>query len=133
MINRVILVGHLGKDPECKQTSEGRAMVTFSLATKERSRDGSMRTDWHQVVAFDKTAEILTMLATPSGDRYASLRKGSLVYVEGSIRTDITEDKKSGGKKYFTRIYATRATLLGSVGPRAGSHPNDSDYGGYGE
>lgn len=116
MINRAVLIGHVGKDPVCKLTAAGRPMVSFSLATRERGRNGQERTDWHQIVAFDATAQYLTQLSTPKyQDRPALFRQGVIAYCEGSIRTEESTDRE-GRKSYFTRIYASRVTILGPGG-----------------
>lgn len=105
-VNRVILVGRLGKDPEMKSTPSGTSIAKFSLATDERFTDKSgerqERTEWHNVVAFNKLAEICGQY----------LRKGKLVFIEGSIRTDSWEDKESGQKKSRTEIIANGMQML---------------------
>jgi single-strand DNA-binding protein len=119
MINKVILVGRLGKDPETKSTPSGTTVAKFSLATDERftDRNGEKqeRTEWHNIVAWGKLGDICGQY----------LRKGKLVYIEGSIRTDSWEDKESGQKKYRTEIIANTMKML----DRAGSEEGGS-YGG---
>jgi len=109
-VNKVILIGNLGKDPEVKYTPGGTAMAKFSLATNERYKDknGEMqeRTEWHNIVAWQRTAEI-------AGEY---LKKGRSVYIEGRIQTRSWEDKTSGQKKYMTEIVASNLVLLGGRG-----------------
>lgn len=98
-INKAIIVGHLGNDPEIRSTKEGMAIANFNVATTEKwtARDGSAvdNTEWHRVVVFGKPAEF--------AEKY--LRKGSLVYIEGSIQTRKWEDKE-GATRYTTEIKA---------------------------
>src|SRR5688500_2795868 len=100
MINKVILVGRLGKDPEIRSTPQGTSVAKFSLATDEKFTDRAgekqERTEWHNIVAWGKLGEICGQY----------LKKGKLVYIEGSIRTDSWDDKESGQKKYRTEIVA---------------------------
>ena len=106
MINKVILVGRLGKDPEIKSTPGGTTVAKFTMATDEKFTDKSgekqERTEWHNIVAWARLAEICGQY----------LRKGSLVYIEGSIRTDSWEDKESGQKRYRTEIVAREMKML---------------------
>ncbi len=106
-VNKVILVGHLGKDPEVKYTPNGTAVAKFSLATNERykDKDGNWqdRTEWHNIVAWQRTAEI-------AGEY---LKKGRQVYIEGRLQTRSWDDKESGQKKYMTEIVAQDLVLLG--------------------
>jgi single-strand DNA-binding protein len=116
MINKVILVGRLGKDPEIKSTPGGTTVAKFTMATDEKFTDKSgekqERTEWHNIVAWSRLAEICGQY----------LRKGSLVYIEGSIRTDSWEDKESGQKRYRTEIVAREMKML--------DRKRDSDEGG---
>jgi len=116
MINKVILVGRLGKDPEIKSTPGGQTVAKFTMATDEKFTDKSgekqERTEWHNIVAWARLAEICGQY----------LRKGSLVYIEGSIRTDSWEDKESGQKRYRTEIVAREMKML--------DRKRDSDEGG---
>jgi single-strand DNA-binding protein len=122
MINKVILVGRLGKDPEIRSTPGGNTLAKFSLATDERFTDKSGekqdRTEWHNIVVWGKLAEICGQY----------LRKGKLVYLEGSIRTDSWDDKESGQKKYRTEIIANTMKMLDKRGDDEGG----SGGGGYG-
>ncbi len=118
-VNKVILIGNLGKDPEVKYTPSGMAVARFSLATNDRvkDKDGNWgdRTEWHNVVLFDRKAEV-------AGEY---LKKGRTVYIEGSIRTNSWDDKETGQKKYRTEIIGNQMVLLG--GPREGG----GEGGGY--
>jgi single-strand DNA-binding protein len=106
-VNKVILIGNLGKEPEVKYTPSGTAIAKFTLATNERfkDKDGQWqdRTEWHNLVAWARTAEIV--------GEY--LKKGRTVYVEGSLRTSSWDDKESGQKKYKTEIVVNDLVLLG--------------------
>ncbi|MBZ5646588.1 MAG: single-stranded DNA-binding protein [Acidobacteriia bacterium] len=106
-VNKVILIGNLGKDPEVKYTPNGTAVAKFSLATNERYKDkeGNWqdRTEWHNITAWQRTAEI-------AGEY---LKKGRTVYIEGRLRTDSWEDKNTHEKKYRTEIVVENLVLLG--------------------
>ncbi|HEV2248467.1 MAG TPA: single-stranded DNA-binding protein [Terriglobia bacterium] len=114
-VNKVILLGNLGKDPEVKYTPQGTPVAKFSLATNERfkDKDGNWqdRTEWHNITAWARTAEI-------AGEY---LKKGSKVYIEGSLRTHSWDDKTSGQKKYMTEVVVNDLVLLGGRGEGAGS------------
>lgn len=118
-VNKVILLGNLGKDPEVKYTQSGMAVARFSLATTERAKDKdgnwNDKTEWHNVVAFGRTAEV-------AGEY---LKKGRTVYIEGSIRTSSWDDKESGQKKYRTEIIINDLIMVG--GQREGGEGG----GGY--
>ena len=104
-INKVILVGHLGKDPEVRHLEGGVTVASFPLATSETfNRDGKRveQTEWHNVVLWRGLAEVAS--------RY--LQKGKLVYIEGKLRTRSFEDKEKV-KKYVTEIVAENFTMLG--------------------
>jgi len=120
-VNKVILIGNLGKDPEIKYTQGGMAVARFSLATNDRvkDKDGNWgdRTEWHNIVLFERKAEI-------AGEY---LKKGRTVYIEGSIRTNSWDDKETGQKKYRTEIIGNQMVLLG--GPRE-SGAEGGSYGG---
>src|ERR1700760_3286082 len=121
-VNKVILIGNLGKDPEVKYTPGGMPIARFTLATNERFKDkeGNWqdRTEWHNLVAFQRTAEI-------AGEY---LKKGRTVYIEGSLRTNSWDDKESGQKKYRTEIIVSDLVLLG--GGRGGGGYSRSSSGG---
>jgi single-strand DNA-binding protein len=114
-INKVILIGNLGKDPEVKYTPSGLPVAKFSLATGERykDKDGQWqeRTEWHNIVAWQRLAEIV--------GEY--VKKGSKLYIEGRIHTNSWEDKQSGEKKYRTEIVASDLVLLSGRGEGAES------------
>ena len=107
-VNKVILIGNLGRDPELRYTKSGQAVANFSLATTEsyQSREGKReeRTEWHRIVAWGKTAELCT--------KY--LNKGRRVYVEGQLRTRDWEDKE-GHKRQTTEIHAQTVQFLDSA------------------
>jgi single-strand DNA-binding protein len=109
-VNKVILVGNLGKDPEVKYTPSGVPVAKFSLATNERYKDKAGewqdRTEWHNIVAWQRLAEIV--------GEY--VKKGSKIYIEGRLQTSSWEDKQSGEKKYRTEIIAQDLVLLGGRG-----------------
>jgi single-strand DNA-binding protein len=107
-VNKVILVGRLGRDPETRFTSGGQAVANFTLATDESFRDRSgerqKRTEWHRIVMWAKLAEI--------AQQY--LKKGMLVYIEGRIQTRQWEDKRDGQKRTTTEIVANVMRMLTS-------------------
>jgi single-strand DNA-binding protein len=109
-VNKVILVGNLGKDPELKYTPQGTAVAKFSLATSEKYKDKGgewqERTEWHNLVAWARTAEVAAEY----------LKKGSTVFVEGRLRTDSWDDKETGQKKYRTEIIVNELVMLGGRG-----------------
>jgi single-strand DNA-binding protein len=107
-MNKVILIGRLGKDPEERTTAGGTRVSSFSLATDNyHGSNGERITDWHRIVVFGKIAE--------QCNQY--LRKGRLVGVEGSLQTRCWE-KSPGEKHYFTDVVASRVTFLDSNGSR---------------
>ncbi|NVK43276.1 MAG: single-stranded DNA-binding protein [Oceanospirillaceae bacterium] len=123
-INKVILVGNLGGDPEVRYMPSGNAVTNVTLATSESWKDkqsGQMqeRTEWHRVVFFNKLAEI-------AGEY---LRKGSQVYVEGSLRTRKWQDQ-SGQDRYTTEIVASEMQMLGGRGGSGGGDSYNQDTGG---
>jgi single-strand DNA-binding protein len=105
-VNKVILVGRLGKDPETRYTSSGQAVCNFSMATdetyKDRAGERQKRTEWHRIVVWGKQAEI--------AQQY--LRRGSLLYLEGRIQTRQWDDRE-GQKRTTTEIVATNFRMLG--------------------
>jgi single-strand DNA-binding protein len=109
-VNKVILLGNLGKDPEVKYTPSGMAIARFSMATTDKVKDkeGNWqdRTEWHNLVAFQRTAEIAAEY----------LKKGNKVYIEGRLHSDSWDDKETGQKKYKTEIIVNDLVLIG--GPR---------------
>jgi len=113
-VNKVILIGNLGADPETRYLPSGDAVTNIRIATSEKWKDKSgeqqEHTEWHRIAFFGKLAEI-------AGEY---LKKGSPVYVEGRIRTRKWQDKESGQDKYSTEIVADRMQLLGSRGGGSG-------------
>lgn len=111
-VNRVTLLGHLGKDPEVKALGSGTAVANFSIATTNRfkGKDGQWTesTDWHLCVAYARLAEIARDY----------LKKGSQVYVEGRLQTRSWDDK-DGKKRYLTEVVLNEIVLLGSGGAKA--------------
>ncbi len=131
-VNKVILVGHLGADPEMKALPSGMQMAKLRVATSESWTDKASgqkqeRTEWHNVIVYDKLAGIC--------ERYLS--KGQLVYIEGSIQTRSWDDKESGQKRYMTEIKARDMKMLGGRpdGARAASGPSapEPPMGGDGD
>ena len=106
-VNKVILVGRLGRDPETRFTGGGQAVANFTLATdstyKDRSGERQKKTEWHRIVVWSKLAEICQQY----------LKKGSLIYIEGRLQTREWEDK-SGQKRSTTEIVASEMRMLGS-------------------
>jgi single-strand DNA-binding protein len=123
-VNKVILIGNLGKDPEVKYTPGGMPIAHFTLATNERFKDkeGNWqdRTEWHNLVAFQRTAEI-------AGEY---LKKGRTVYIEGSLRTNSWDDKETGQKKYKTEIIVNDLVLLGGGQREGGEGGGGGGYSG---
>ncbi len=105
-VNKVILLGNVGKDPEIRSTPSGTLVATFGLATSDRFQDAQGnwqdRTEWHNLVAFKRTAEIIRDY----------VKKGSKLYVEGSLRTSNWEDKETKVKRYKTEIIVNDISLL---------------------
>jgi single-strand DNA-binding protein len=121
-VNKVFLLGNVGKDPEIRTTPGGMTVASFSLATADRAKDAqgnwADKTEWHNLVAFQRTAEIVRDY----------VKKGTQVFVEGKIQTRSWDDKESGQKKYRTEILINELSLLGG-GPGRGEASNSS--GGY--
>lgn len=105
-LNKVILIGNLGKDPEVSYTASGVAVAKFSVATNERWKDSDgnfqERTEWHNIIAWRKLAEICGQY----------LKKGSKVYLEGKLQTRSWDDKNTGAKRYTTEIIADDLIML---------------------
>jgi len=120
-INKAFLLGHVGKDPEVRATAGGTTVASFSLATADRQKDQqrnwSDRTEWHSLVAFGRTAEIVRDY----------VKKGSQLCVEGKIQTRSWDDKASGQVKYKTEILISELTLLG--GPSEERGRNSGHFG----
>jgi len=127
-VNKAILVGRLGRDPETRYTSGGQAVANFTLATdetfKDRSGERQKRTEWHRIVLWGKLAEITQQY----------LKKGMLVYIEGRIQTRQWEDKRDGQKRSTTEIVANVMRMLTSraEGAAAGAAPGAGMGGGHG-
>ena len=125
-INKVILVGNLGNDPEHRMLPSGGAVTNISIATSEAWKDKNTgqqqeRTEWHRVVFFNRLAEIAAEY----------LRKGSKVYVEGSLRTRKWQDQQSGQDRYSTEIVASEMQMLDSRGGDGGNGgQSQGNYGG---
>ena len=107
-VNKVILVGNVGKDPEVKYSPSGTPIAKFSLATNEKFKDRGgewqERVEWHSIVAWQRLAEIVGEFITT----------GSKVYIEGKLQTSSWEDRQSGQTKYRTEIVVRDLVLLGS-------------------
>jgi single-strand DNA-binding protein len=114
-VNKVILLGNVGKDPEIKATASGTVVATFSIATSERFKDKTGnwqdRTEWHNLVAYQRTAEIIRDY----------VKKGNKLYVEGRLQTSSWDDKTTGQKKYKTEIIVNDLSLLSGRGEGDGS------------
>ena len=122
-MQKVLLIGNLGRDPEVKYSQQGTAIAQFSLATTERwkDKDGEPQehTEWFAVKAFNRLAEI-------AGEH---LQKGSRIYLEGRKRTESWDDKQTGGKHYRDFVYADRIEFLDSRGNgNAHGEPAESGY-----
>ena len=122
-VNRVILVGRLGKDPETRYTSSGQAVCNFSVATDETYKDKAgerqKRTEWHKIVVWGKQAEI--------AQQY--LKKGSLIFIEGRIQSREWQDKE-GQKRTSFEIVASNFRMLGGRGEGGGSGGGGGSVGG---
>jgi single-strand DNA-binding protein len=113
-LNKVMLIGNLGADPEIRHTPGGSAVANFRMATtevfKDRGGNTQQKTEWHRIVAWARLAEIC--------EQY--LRKGHRVYIEGRIQTREWEDQKSGQKRWSTEIVATNMLMLSGRGEGGG-------------
>ncbi len=130
-VNKVILIGNLGQDPELRYTGSGKPVASFTIATSERGRKddgGDNRTEWHSIVVWDRLAEQCSQY----------LHKGRQVFLEGRLQTRSWEDRNSGQKRYKTEIVAHSVQFLGSSrGGDGGGYggpppPGDDDYRGSG-
>jgi single-strand DNA-binding protein len=126
-VNKVFLLGNVGKDPEIRSTAGGMTVASFTLATADRKKEGANwvdSTEWHNIVCFQRTAEIVRDY----------VKKGSQLLVEGKITNRSWDDKESGQKRYKTEILVNELTLLGGKGgsSEGGSYPksNTASYGG---
>ena len=126
-INKVIIVGNLGADPETRYMPSGSAVTNLSVATSEQWKDKQTgeqkeRTEWHKVAMFNRLAEIAAEY----------LRKGSQVYIEGKLRTRKWQDR-DGNDRWTTEIVADEMQMLGGRGGGGGTAPMPSDSGRSGE
>lgn len=123
-INKVILIGNLGKDPEVRSIEGGRKVARFPLATTEtyKDREGNRQeqTEWHNVEFWGPVAEVI--------ERY--LHKGSQIYVEGRLRTRSYQDKETNQTRYITEVVGQQMTMLGSTSGGGGNRPADMGVGG---
>ena len=140
-VNKVILLGNVGKDPEIRSTQGGMTIASFPFATADRQKDQSGqyvdKTEWHNLVAFQRTAEVVRDY----------VKKGSQLMIEGKIQTRSWDDKESGQKKFRTEILVNDLTLLGggqgkengngnapaTAGRSSGSSNSNGSYSGYGQ
>ncbi len=124
-LNKVMLIGHLGNDPERRETASGQTVVNFTVATSENFKDSTgnlqERTEWHRIVAWGRLADICSQY----------LKKGRQVYIEGRLQTRSWDDSKSGEKKYTTEIVCSDMQMLGSA--RDGGSAGNMGDGGYGQ
>jgi single-strand DNA-binding protein len=122
-VNKVMLLGNVGKDPEMRATQGGMVIASFSLATADRAKDATGnwvdKTEWHNLVCFGRTAEIVRDY----------VKKGSQLFVEGKITNRSWDDKESGQKKYRTEIIVNELSLLGGRG-EGGSAGGSGQYSG---
>lgn len=125
-VNKVILLGNVGKDPEIRSTPSGTMVANLTLATSDRFQDAQGnwqdRTEWHNLVAFKRTAEIIRDY----------VKKGSKLYVEGKIQSRSWDDKQTGQKRYKTEIIVNDLSLLsareeGAGGAKAASQASNFD------
>src|SRR5882757_948451 len=126
-VNKVFLLGNVGKDPEIRSTAGGMTVASFSLATADRAKDAqgnwADKTEWHNLVCFQRTAEVVRDY----------VKKGSQIFVEGKIQTRSWDDKTSGEKKYKTEILVNELSLLGGRGEggASGGGGYEKTSGGY--
>jgi single-strand DNA-binding protein len=123
-LNKVMLIGNVGRDPEMRYLQSGEPVTTFSLATNRRwtGADGQLReeTEWHNIVAWRKLAE--------QCNEYLS--KGRKVYIEGALKTRSWDDQQTGQKRFRTEIQADRMVMLDSRDPRGRDGGDDGRDGG---
>ena len=121
-LNKVMLIGHLGNDPERRETASGQTVVNFTLATNENFKDSAgnlqERTEWHRIVVWGRLADICSQY----------LKKGRQVYLEGRLQTRSWDDAKSGEKKYATEIVCTDMQMLGGQRDQGGNEGGSSEY-----
>ena len=123
-VNKVILLGNVGKDPEIRATPGGVTVANFTLATSDRQKDAQGnwqdRTEWHNLKAFNRTAEIVRDY----------VKKGSKLYIEGKITTNSWDDKDSGQKRYRTEIIVFDLSLLSGREEGSGSYSRPASQSG---
>ena len=123
MVNKVILIGNLGRDPEVRTTPNGQTVASFTLATsrKWKDKDGNRQeqTEWHNIVVWGRQAE--------TAGQY--LTKGKQLYVEGRLQTRSWEDRTSGEKRYKTEVVCDNFQMLGGRGDSGGSRSGGGDHG----
>ncbi|MGC9157842.1 MAG: single-stranded DNA-binding protein [Terracidiphilus sp.] len=123
-VNKVILLGNVGKDPEIRSTPAGAIVANFTLATSDRFQDAQGnwqdRTEWHALVAFKRTAEIVRDY----------VKKGTKLYIEGKLQTRSWDDKESGQKRYKTEIVVFDLSLLSARDENVGGSSRASSSGG---
>src|ERR1039458_3458478 len=119
-VNKVILLGNVGKDPEIRTTPTGTMVATFGLATSDNQKDAQgnwqEHTEWHNLVAFKRTAEIIRDY----------VKKGSKLYIEGKIQTRSWEDKDTKAKRYRTEIIVNDLSLLSGRDDSSGGYSRSS-------
>jgi len=118
-VNKVFLLGNVGKDPEIRSTAGGMTIASFSLATADRKKEGTGwvdTTEWHNIVCFQRTAEVVRDY----------VKKGSQILVEGKITNRSWDDKESGQKRYKTEILVNELTLLGGKSGGEGGYSKSS-------
>lgn len=124
-VNKVILLGNVGKDPDIRSTPGGTMVANLTLATSDRFQDqqGNWqdRTEWHNLVAFKRTAEIIRDY----------VKKGSKLYVEGKIQTRSWDDKETGAKRYKTEILVNDLSLLSGREEGSGPYSRSSSSSNY--
>jgi len=123
MVNKVILIGNLGRDPEVRSTPSGQAVASFTLATNRRWRDKNgqkqEQTEWHNIVVWGKQAEIAGQYLT----------KGKQIFLEGRLQTRSWDDRNSGEKKYRTEIVCENFQMLGGRGEGGGGRSSSTGGG----
>jgi len=118
-VNKAIILGHLGQNPEISYTQSGLAVCKFSLATSRKQKNGQEVTQWHRCTAFDKAGELIA--------KYVS--KGNMLYIEGEI--NYSQYEKDGVTKYSTDIIVREFNFIGSGGGRQDGNQNTQQGGGY--
>ena len=132
MVNKVILIGNLGRDPEVRSTPSGQPVASFTLATSRRWKDKNgqrqEQTEWHQIVVWGKQAEIAGQYLT----------KGKQIFLEGRLQTRSWDDRQTGEKRYRTEVVCDNFQMLGSRGgggefEQGGAAPGGGGGGSYDE